>query len=54
MTGTRISAVNNPSPSLACTGTFFNPSTGLVASTASTRVAMSANASTEPIGSVSV
>src|SRR5438874_2195197 len=54
ITGTRINAVNNPRPSLACTGTFFRLRTGLVASTASTRVAISKNASTAPIGSGSV
>src|SRR5437899_11762485 len=51
-TGTRISAVNSPRPTLACAGTFFNPRTGLVASTASTRVAIRTNTSTDPTGSV--
>src|SRR6266851_4781204 len=49
-TGSRIRAVNSPSPSRAWAGTFFKPTTGLVASTARTRVAIKTNASTEPIG----
>src|SRR5207302_641112 len=49
-TGNRIRAVNSPRPSRAWAGTFFKPTTGLVASTARTRVAIKTNASTEPIG----
>src|SRR5438876_7747639 len=49
-TGTRTSAVNNPSPSRAWAGTLRTPKTGLVASTAKIRVAIRTNASTGPIG----
>src|SRR5450755_1987999 len=49
-TGTRIRAVKSPSPRRAWRGTFLRAMTGLVASTASTRVAISTNASTGPMG----
>ena len=49
-TGSRISAIKSPRPRRAWIGTFLRLMTGLVASTASTRVAIKMNASTGPMG----